>query len=166
MTATNAIIIAAGQAACEAALKNLGRPAQMIEFFEWCKPIRGEVMRVLNTLSASMAVIVLSGAALADDHVGALSAEELLPLAQEEGTVAVHSFTSRSGGVNTTCERENPDMNLLSFDISSTRWIARLRVEAQAGVTNANVVCISDTPAVLTETLEAGIIPPPDHGAG
>ncbi|KIT18050.1 ABC transporter substrate-binding protein [Jannaschia aquimarina] len=104
--------------------------------------------------------IVLSSAAMADGHVNEMSPDELLPLAQEEGTVTVYSFTSRIGRVETAFEEAYPGIDLQGFDISSTEQIARLRAEAQAGVTNADVIYISDTPVVLTELLETGIIAP------
>lgn len=44
------------------------------------------------------------------------------------------------------------------FDISSTEQIARLQAEAQAGVSNADVIYISDVPVVLPALLDAGII--------
>ncbi|MCV3273759.1 ABC transporter substrate-binding protein [Roseobacter sinensis] len=104
--------------------------------------------------------ILLSTAALADGHLDELGPDGLLPLAQEEGTVVVYSFTSRIGRVEAAFEEAYPGIDLQGFDISSTEQIARLRAEAQAGVTNADVIYISDTPVVLTELLETGIIAP------
>ncbi|MCK0168197.1 ABC transporter substrate-binding protein [Jannaschia sp. S6380] len=104
--------------------------------------------------------ILLSSAALADGHLDEMGPEELLPLAQEEGTVTVYSFTSRIGRVETAFEEAYPGIDLQGFDISSTEQIARLRAEAQAGVTNADVVYTSDTPVVLGELLETGIVRP------
>lgn len=104
--------------------------------------------------------ILLSSAALADGHLDGMGADDLLPLARAEGTVTVYSFTSRIGRVEAAFEEAYPGIDLQGFDISSTEQIARLRAEAQAGVTNADVIYISDTPVVLTELLEAGIIAP------
>lgn len=117
-------------------------------------------MRVLNATRLGAIGIVLSSAALADGHLNEMGPEDLLPLAQEEGTVTVYSFTSRIGRVETAFEEAYPGIDLQGFDISSTEQIARLRAEAQAGVTNADVIYISDTPVVLTELLETGIIAP------
>ena len=88
----------------------------------------------------------MSTAAMAGGHLNEMGPGELLPLAQEEGTVTVYSFTSRIGKV----EEAYPGIDLQGFDISSTEQIARLKAEAQAGVTNADVIYISDTPVVLT----------------
>ncbi|MGJ8534498.1 MAG: ABC transporter substrate-binding protein [Alphaproteobacteria bacterium] len=102
--------------------------------------------------------ILLSAAAFADSHMDSMSAEELLPLAQEEGAVIVYSFTSRIGKVEAAFEKAYPGIDLQGFDISSTEQIARLTAEAQAGVTNADVIYVSDTPVVLKALLETGII--------
>ncbi len=102
--------------------------------------------------------ILLASAAMADGHLSEMGTEELLPLAQAEGTVTVYSFTSRIGKVEKAFEEAYPGIDLQGFDISSTEQIARLRAEAQAGITNADVIYISDTPVVLTELLETGII--------
>ncbi len=117
-------------------------------------------MNVLKATRLSAIGILLSSAALADGHLNEMGPEELLPLAQEEGTLTVYSFTSRIGKVEKAFEEAYPGIDLQGFDISSTEQIARLRAEAQAGVTNADVIYISDTPVVLTELLETGIIVP------
>ena len=117
-------------------------------------------MRTLQATCFGAIGILLSSAALADGHLDTMSAEDLLPMAEEEGTVTVYSFTSRIGRVEAAFEEAYPGIDLQGFDISSTEQIARLRAEAQAGVTNADVIYISDTPVVLTELLETGIIGP------
>jgi iron(III) transport system substrate-binding protein len=89
-----------------------------------------------------------------------LSAEDLLPHAQAEGTVTVYSFTSRISRVETAFEEAYPEIDLQGFDISSTEQIARLKAESAAGVANADVVYISDAPVVLTELLAEDIIRP------
>ncbi len=104
--------------------------------------------------------IFLASAAYADGHMDAMTAEELLPLAQQEGAVTVYSFTSRIGRVEAAFEEAYPGIDLQGFDISSTEQIARLKAEAQAGVANADVIYISDVPVVLPELLETGIITP------
>ena len=117
-------------------------------------------MTVLTTLRLGAIGILLASAAMADEHMDAMGPEELLPLAQQEGTLTVYSFTSRIGKVEKAFEEAYPGIDLQGFDISSTEQIARLRAEAKAGVTNADVIYISDTPVVLTELLETGIIAP------
>ncbi|MFQ6548124.1 ABC transporter substrate-binding protein [Aestuariibius sp. 2305UL40-4] len=117
-------------------------------------------MTVLTATRLGAIAILLSTAALADGHLDEMGPEDLLPLAQDEGTVTVYSFTSRIGRVETAFEEAYPGIDLQGFDISSTEQIARLQAEAQAGVTNADVIYISDTPVVLTELLETGIIAP------
>ncbi|GFE65353.1 ABC transporter substrate-binding protein [Litoreibacter roseus] len=106
---------------------------------------------------SAMAVLWTS-VAWADSSMDTMTAEELLPLAQEEGTVTVYSFTSRIGKVEAAFEAAYPGIDLQGFDISSTEQIARLTAEAQAGVANADVVYISDAPVVLSALLEPGII--------
>ncbi|WP_227268815.1 ABC transporter substrate-binding protein [Roseobacter weihaiensis] len=117
-------------------------------------------MKLMKATRLAAVCILVSSAAQADDRLNEMGPEELLPLAQEEGTVTVYSFTSRIGRVETAFEEAYPGIDLQGFDISSTEQIARLRAEAQAGVANADVIYISDTPVVLTELLETGIIAP------
>lgn len=90
----------------------------------------------------------------------AMTVEELLPLAQEEGTVTVYSFTSRIAAVETAFEAAYPDIDLVGYDISSTEQITRIKAEAAAGINNVDVVYISDAPVVYTELLGAGLITP------
>lgn len=89
-----------------------------------------------------------------------LTPADLLPLAQEEGTVTVYSFTSRIGRVEAAFEAAYPGIDMIGFDLSSTEMIARLRSEASAGIANADVIYVSDSPVVLTELLDAGLIAP------
>ena len=117
-------------------------------------------MRVLTATRLGAIGLLLSTAAMADGHLNEMGPEELRPLAEAEGTLTVYSFTSRIGKVEKAFEEAYPGIDLQGFDISSTEQIARLKAEAKAGVTNADVVYISDTPVVLTELLEAGVIAP------
>lgn len=107
-------------------------------------------------LTLSLAV---AAPAVAQD-LDAMGPDELLPIAVEEGAVTVYSFTSRISRVEAAFEEAYPNIDLQGYDISSTEQIARLQAEAAAGVTNADVVYISDTPVVLTELLADGIIEP------
>ncbi|MBY4893590.1 hypothetical protein KUL25_12535 [Rhodobacteraceae bacterium N5(2021)] len=115
-------------------------------------------MEFLNATRLGAIGKVMSTAAMADGHLDGLTPEDLLPLAQEEGTVIVYSFTSRIGRVEAAFEEAYPGIDLQGFDISSTEQIARLTAEAQAGVTNADVIYISDVPVVLLALPESGII--------
>ena len=110
-------------------------------------------MKVLTATRLGAIGILMSTSAMAGGHLDGMTPDDLLPLALEEGTVTVYSFTSRIGRVETAFEEAYPGIDLQGFDISSTEQIARLKAEAQAGVTNADVVYISDAPVVLTELL-------------
>ncbi len=117
-------------------------------------------MRIFDVMRFGAISVFLSGAAWADSHLDKMGPDELLPLAEAEEKVVVYSFTSRIGRVESAFEDAYPNIDLQGFDISSTEQIARLKAEAQAGVTNADVIYISDTPVVLTELLKSGIIAP------
>lgn len=117
-------------------------------------------MKTLKAACLGTLGILLSSASWAMDDLDQLTPDALLPLAQEEATVTVYSFTSRIGKVEKAFEEAYPGIDLQGFDISSTEQIARLAAEAKAGVSNADVVYISDTPVVLTELLAKGIIAP------
>lgn len=110
-----------------------------------------------RTAFAAIAAASLAAQAAAQDP-NAMTPEELLPLAQAEGTVIVYSFTSRISRVEEAFEAAYPGIDLQGFDISSTEQIARLTAEAGAGTVNADVVYISDAPVVIPELLEKGII--------
>ena len=102
---------------------------------------------------------LMSGGASAQD-LNSMTAEQLLPLAKEEGQVNVYAFTSRIARVETAFEAAYPGIDVIASDMSSTEQITRLKAEAGADVVNADVVYISDVPVVLPELLEAGIIEP------
>lgn len=114
-------------------------------------------MKITKITAAAFAVAALAAPVSAQDLDG-LSVEELLPLAQAEGSVTVYSFTSRIARVEQAFEAAYPGVDMQGYDISSTEQIARLKAEAAAGVANADVIYISDAPVVLPELLEAGII--------
>lgn len=112
-----------------------------------------------TTLSLCLGAGLIAGPALAQQpDLDALSAQELLPLAEAEGTVTVYSFTSRIARVETAFEEAYPGIDMVSNDMSSTEQITRLTTEAAAGIANADVAYISDTPVVLSELLERGLI--------
>ncbi|WP_322895553.1 MULTISPECIES: ABC transporter substrate-binding protein [unclassified Yoonia] len=101
----------------------------------------------------------LANAALAQD-LDTMTAADLLPLAQTEGSVTVYAFTSRIGRVEEAFEAAYPGIDMIGFDMSSTEMIARLRSEASAGIANADVIYVSDAPVVLTELLDSGLMAP------
>jgi iron(III) transport system substrate-binding protein len=115
------------------------------------------MLKMTSVAAAITCAGLLSGTVLAQD-LDAMSAEELRPLAEEEGQVTVYSFTSRIAAVETAFEAAYPGIDVIASDMSSTEQIARLKAEAAAGVPNADVVYISDVPVVLPELLDAGII--------
>lgn len=114
-------------------------------------------MTLKQIFLSSAAIGLLAAPALAQD-LDTMSAQELLPLAQQEGTVTVYSFTSRIAAVEAAFEAKYPGIDLVGYDASSTEQIARLRAESAAGIASADVVYISDAPVVLTELLETGLI--------
>ncbi|WP_295808302.1 extracellular solute-binding protein [uncultured Nitratireductor sp.] len=114
-------------------------------------------MTLKQVLLSTAAAGLLAMPAVAQD-LDAMSAQELLPLAQEEGTVTVYSFTSRIAAVEAAFEARYPGIDLVGYDASSTEQIARLRAESAAGIASADVVYISDAPVVLSELLETGLI--------
>ncbi len=114
-------------------------------------------MTFKRVLLATAALGLLAAPAAAQD-LDAMSAEELLALAQEEGTVTVYSFTSRIARVEAAFEAQYPGIDLIGYDANSTEQIARLRAESAAGLASADVVYISDAPVVLTELYETGMI--------
>src|SRR5690606_35402386 len=100
-----------------------------------------------KTLLLSTALLALAAPALAQNYdpaLDAMSAEDLLPLAQQEGTVTVYSFTSRIAAVEAAFEAAYPGIDMISHDMSSTEQITRLKAEAAAGIASADVVYISD----------------------
>ncbi|WP_407937015.1 ABC transporter substrate-binding protein [Kineosporia babensis] len=84
--------------------------------------------------------------------------EELHTQAQEEGEVRVYAFTSRIASVEKAFEETYPGVDLIPTDISSTEQIARLKAEATAGTTTADVAYLSDAPVVLTDLMSEGLL--------
>lgn len=111
-------------------------------------------MRLLSTLVLTTA---LASPSLAQDLTTA-SAAELAPLAQAEGQVVVYAFTSRIGRVEEAFEAAYPGIDMISYDMSSTEQIARIKAEAAAGLPGADVIYISDAPVVMTELLATGLV--------
>lgn len=116
------------------------------------------MLRMSVPHAAVAALLVTSPALAQSPDLDSMSVEELLPLAQAEGTVTVYSFTSRIARVEAAFEEAYPGIDMIGVDMSSTEQITRLKTEAAASIRNADVVYISDTPVVLAELLEAGLI--------
>ena len=115
-----------------------------------------------KTLLLSTALLALAAPAYAqsDPALDGMTAEELLPLALEEGSVTVYSFTSRIARVEAAFEAAYPGIDMISHDMSSTEQITRLKAEAAAGIASADVVYISDAPVVFAELLGPGLVTP------
>ncbi|SDI39455.1 ABC transporter substrate-binding protein [Salipiger marinus] len=116
-------------------------------------------MRLMTSTLAGLALTALALPAAAQ-HLDGLSAADLLPQAQAEGSVTVYSFTSRIGRVEEAFEAAYPGIDMIGYDLSSTEQITRLKAEAAAGQTVADVIYVSDTPVVTTELLESGLLSP------
>ena len=137
--------------------------------------------RTLMTLAMVVALVVAAcgGDDNTDDTTGAtattgpqstsaapdpgdpLSGEDLDALveaAKAEGEVVVYSFTSRIARVEEAFEEAYPEIDLVGFDISSTEQIERIKAEVEAGASGADVAYISDSPVVLRELVEPGLL--------
>lgn len=89
-----------------------------------------------------------------------LSHDELVALAQEEGTVTVYAFTSRIAAIEESFEAAYPGIDVVASDISSTELITRLASEHRAGAATADVAYVSDAPVVVTQLLADGVLQP------
>jgi len=111
-------------------------------------------------VAALLAGLALPAFAQQDAALDAMTAEELLPRALEEGTVTVYAFTSRIARVEAAFEEAYPGIDMVAYDMSSTEQITRIKAEASAGIANVDVVYISDAPVVFTELLGPGLVLP------
>jgi iron(III) transport system substrate-binding protein len=114
-------------------------------------------MKLKSIMTSAALALILAGSGLAQD-LDTLSAEELLAMAQEEGTVTVYSFTSRIARVETAFEAKYPGIDVIAHDMNSTTMIARIRAENAAGINNVDVVYVSDAPVVFGDLLASGLI--------
>lgn len=112
----------------------------------------------LTSLMISTALATALVAPSAAQDLDAMTPEELLPLAQAEGTVTVYAFTSRIARVETAFEAAYPGIDVIAHDMNSTTQIARIRAENAAGINSVDVVYISDAPVVFSELLASGLI--------
>jgi len=88
----------------------------------------------------------------------AMTHDELVELATEEGEVSVYAFTSRIATVEEAFEAEYPGIDVVATDVSSTELITRLASEHAAGSATADVAYVSDAPVVVTELLAQGVL--------
>lgn len=114
-------------------------------------------MRISVVVPMVVAAGLIAHTATAQD-LDKMTSAELLPLAQQEKSVTVYSFTSRIAKVEAAFEAAYPGIDLVGNDMSSAEQVTRLQAEAKAGVVNADVVFVADVPVVVTELLETGII--------
>jgi iron(III) transport system substrate-binding protein len=87
-----------------------------------------------------------------------MSQAELVAKAEAEGKVVIYAFTSRIARVEKAFEAKYPKIDVVTFDINSTQMIARLKSEAAAKISNADVAYISDLPVVVEELVKPGIL--------
>lgn len=71
-------------------------------------------------------------------------------------TVTVYSFTSRIQRVKAAFQEANPGWRVDAVDLSSSRAIARLIAEQDAGQPRADVVYLGDAPVVINRLLREG----------
>ncbi|GAB3054269.1 ABC transporter substrate-binding protein [Sediminivirga luteola] len=90
----------------------------------------------------------------------AMSHEELVAAAEEEGEVVVYSFTSRIATVAEEFRKEYPGIAITEHDIPSSEQIERLASEHAAGASTADVAYVSDAPVVVTQLIEEGVLLP------
>lgn len=111
-----------------------------------------------SALLLTAACLVAGTAAVAQDTAAldAMTPEELLPLALKEGQVTVFSLSSRIARVEAAFEEAYPGIDLIGVDLSSTKQIARVVAEQQAGVYAVDVLYLADTPVVFNELLADG----------
>lgn len=108
------------------------------------------------TMSASAQDLATMSPEEARQFLDTKTAEELLPLAQKEGQVVVFSLSSRIARVEAAFEEKYPGIDLVGIDLSSTKQIARVVAEQQAGVHAVDVLYLADTPIVYGELLSQG----------
>ena len=111
--------------------------------------------------SSQTSVPVSDQASMTPEQIALMSGEDLAALvtaAEAEGEVVVYSFTSRIAKIETAFEAVYPNIDLISFDISSTEQIARLKSEQAAGAQEVDVAYISDAPVVFGELVKTDVL--------
>lgn len=126
---------------------------------------RPRVTVVCSTVALALGLTACSSSSMTESEVAepdwtAMSHEELVRLAQDEGTVSVYAFTSRIASIEESFEAAYPGIDVVASDISSTELITRLASEHRAGSATADVAYVSDAPVVVTELLADGVLIP------
>jgi iron(III) transport system substrate-binding protein len=101
---------------------------------------------------------VVMGTGSVAQNLDQLSHDELVRRAEAEGKVVIYSFTSRITSIKKAFEARYPKIEVVAFDINSTQMITRLKSEASANISNADVAYISDIPVVIEELVKPGIL--------
>jgi iron(III) transport system substrate-binding protein len=70
--------------------------------------------------------------------------------------IVVYSFTSRIAAVEREFERRHPNLDVIAVDLSSTKQIARLVTEQDAGQFTVDVLYLGDAPVVAGKLLPEG----------
>jgi iron(III) transport system substrate-binding protein len=115
--------------------------------------VEEETMLKRLSMTVLAACLALPAGALAEDLDG-LTPEQLLPIAKKEGSVTVFSLSSRIAKIEKAFEGAYPGVDLIGLDMSSTKQIARVEAEQQAGVHAVDVLYIADTPVVFSKLVK------------
>ncbi len=111
---------------------------------------------MLNPIRAALLAAACVPAFAQAQDLDTMSPEELLPLAQAEGSVTVFSLSSRIARVEAAFEAAYPGIDMIGIDLSSAKQIARVVAEQQAGVYAVDVLYTADSPVVLRDLMEPG----------
>ncbi len=109
-----------------------------------------------NLLAMLLATSVAMPVAASAQDLNSLCTQELLPLAQKEGSVTVFSLSSRIAKVEAAFEAAYPGIDMVGVDLSSAKQIARVVAEQQAGVYAVDVLYLADTPVVYRDLFAPG----------
>jgi iron(III) transport system substrate-binding protein len=108
-----------------------------------------------SLLISTVLAVSLIGGVQAQDLDG-LSAEELLPLALEEGSVTVLTLTSRMTSVEAAFEAAYPGIDVQVVDMNSNVQISRVTAEQQAHAYATDVIYLASAASVQTDLLDPG----------
>ena len=111
---------------------------------------------MLKTLKVALFAAACVPAMAAAQDLDTMTPEQLLPLAQAEGSVTVFSLSSRIARVEKAFEEAYPGIDLIGLDMSSAKQIARVIAEQDAGVYAVDVMYMADSPVVLRDLLAPG----------
>jgi iron(III) transport system substrate-binding protein len=120
--------------------------------------MKSNLARAALALACACAAGLAQAQTAAAQNLDTMTHDELVARAEAEGKVVIYSFTSRIARIEKAFEARYPKIDLVPFDINSTQQIARLKSEAAAKVSNADVAYISDIPVVLEELVKPGIL--------